>query len=1117
MFYPDQEYEIPWEYKRQILQNLLLLSSNHKSQDEAASSAFQASLCYITGFGTSPIPGSALLVLQRATELKHPVAILFAENLRRALGDETRIPEREHSYTDKIIQGFKNQTPEVRGLELRQLDPVFGQTVERFQSFAAFKLWVDGIDDKDYEKMAGAYVITMPFMIRMDILSLAIAMDDVSTVRKFAKIFLQEKSTSPDDTALIQACRRGNTEIVHALLDAGADPETVTESGCSLYHWLFMLGDGARSVAKRLLDSERKLRSNLLNHPCSRPYMLHPQWPLELVGTPLAFAIMSKSTTAVDVLLDLGALPYAPINGSNDKTSKISWTPIHMSVKFHLVDVLHLLLDRMSPSSPFLSVDGTVKISTFELARCLSHSTMVERLAMQGRDVMPALTGTLAALPLTALSSASDDGLTPLMEAIDFSNLDVVKAMLQLAPKLALKPFVDPEDPRLFTYPVLFAAQIAARRDSSLTLEIVKLLLSHMPRNYLVIDSEGQTPLHLSVTGYSTSTTEWLLENGYSHNVRDNNGRTAIHQARSTASLETLLAVGADINCADCSGFTCAHLAALQGFEDLMDGLIYRGANLKCVSNIGSPLHCAILKQSWRIASSLLLAKDSAGKSRVDVNATDGNGDTAMHLAVKTPAITDFVRLLLSHGASANIRNRDGFTPLHLLIASGDVDSFEAFMLAEKAAREISTWQIKNVTSLDAASAKHLSPTFAERVVKGMFPLIDFDISTDDRRTQFHTAATFASAEIAKTLREHGANRSIRDAEGNTAVHLAFFAKDDDIAKKGGDRYRFLDNCLPGDFAAENKRGVQPWDIAYQQQNYDLMTYLLRVRGPQACRYKTFLTRHNGRKLLHDAIDANEWSLVNLLFSPKNLSHRSPIERVARWSLLEDVGKVGKIILENHVQEICEQWLAASAQGKFSSDSIEAKLNALQPGNYSLEQMNRLCAVFNAAADYRALIALDTAADNIPSSVLQHIYNSRYSNRISESILSPRWIIDLNPFHIEQISADLEELKTEGLKRWETILPAQFPSILATHPQILDLFRDCKLDHLLSLATLTNILTPNRPINETVHCCLSKHWGLRDEVRGAVSNKDSAVLKKMFPNDPNVVIQCCSWGKELYI
>jgi len=50
-----------------------------------------------------------------------------------------------------------------------------------------------------------------------------------------------------------------------------------------------------------------------------------------------------------------------------------------------------------------------------------------------------------------------------------------------------------------------------------------------------------------------------------------------------------------------------------------------------------------------------------------------------------------------------------------------------------------------------------------------------------------------------------------------------------------------------------------------------------------------------------------------------------------------------------------------------------------------------------------------------------------------------------------------------------------------------------------------------------VHCCLSKHWGLRDEVRGAVSNKDSAVLKKMFPNDPNVVIQCCSWGKELYI
>jgi ankyrin repeat protein len=1040
------------------------------------------------------------------------MAILFAKNLERALGDEA--PESENSYTDNIIQGFKNQSAEVRGLELRKIDPVLSQTIERFKSFAAFKFWLKGVDEKDYEKMAGSYVITMPFMVRMDILSLAIAMDDVSTVRKFAKILLQEKSTSSDDTALIQACRRGNTDIVHALLDAGADPETVTESGCSLYHWLFMLGDGARSIAERLLNSERKLRSNLLNHPCSRPYILHPQWPLELVGTPLAFAILSKSTTAVEVLLDLGALPYVPINSVKDQTSKIPWTPIHLAVKFHLVDILHLLLDRMSLSSPFLSEDGTVEISTFELARSISHSTMVERLAMHSKDIIPALTGTLAELPSTTLSIASNDGLTPFMEAIDFSNLSVVKAMLQFAPELALKRFVDPEDPRLFTYPVIFAAQIAARRESSLALDIVKLLLSHMPRNYLVKDSDGRTPLHLSVTGYSTSTTKWLLENHYSPNLPDNNGRTAVHQARSTASLDVLLGAGADINRADRSGFTCSHLAALQGFEDLVDGFIYRNANLKCIGNIGSPLHCAVLKQSWRVASSLLKAKDAHGKPRVDINATDANGDTAMHLAVKNSGSTDIVRLLFFHGASANIRNKDGLTPLHLLISSGDFESFKAFILAEKVVRDSNNSEIINGALPDAASKRHLSPTFARKVRSGAFSVIDFEMSTDDGRTPFHTAATFASVEIANILRENGAGVNIRDMEGNTVVHLAVLATDQDIAEKGGDRYRFLDNCLSVNLAAENKQGIWPWDLAFQQKNFDLMTYLLREGGAKACKYETFLTRHNGRKILHDAIDANEWKLVNLLLSPVNRGHLFPTEREARSELLNAIGKGGKISTEDQVKKIFEHWLGLFTQETFSRWPIQVRIEALKPGEYSFKQMNSLCMVVNAAANYRALGTLYTMTR--PFDAVRHIYNSRYANRIFWFQVSDG-LDDLNPFRVEQFTTDLEELKTEAFKRWETVLlTAQFPEILETHSQILSLFRECDLSYLLRLAALTSVLSPDRPIDETEHCyTLPAKSEIIPKILEAISNKDGTTLKESFPIDPNVVIQCCSWANEL--
>ena len=69
------------------------------------------------------------------------------------------------------------------------------------------------------------------------------------------------------------------------------------------------------------------------------------------------------------------------------------------------------------------------------------------------------------------------------------------------------------------------------------------------------------------------------------------------------------------------------------------------------------------------------------------------------------------------------------------------------------------------------------------------------------------------------------------------------------------------------DLTAENKHGIRPWDVACQQKNLDLMTYLLRVGGAKACKYETFLTRSDGRKILHSAIDANKWELVELLFS----------------------------------------------------------------------------------------------------------------------------------------------------------------------------------------------------------------------------------------------------------
>jgi len=291
------------------------------------------------------------------------------------------------------------------------------------------------------------------------------------------------------------------------------------------------------------------------------------------------------------------------------------------------------------------------------------------------------------------------------------------------------------------------------------------------------------------------------------------------------------------------------------------------------------------------------------------------------------------------------------------------------------------------------------------------------------------------------------------------------------------------------------------------------MTYLLREGGAKACRYETLLTRHDGRKILHDAIDANEWILVNLLLSPVNRSHLNRIEREAPSELLKAIGKGGTISTEDQVKEIFEHWLDLFTQETFSEAPIQIRIKDLEPGKYSLKQINSLCTVVNAAADYRALGALNTRPWAF--NAVHHINNSRFSNRICKGMVSGEL---LSPFRLAQFTTDLEELKTEAFKRWETVLlAAQFPGSLETHNQILSLFRECDLSGLLRLAVLTSFLSPDRPIDETEHCRLnfSASSDIIPEILEAISNKDGTILKERFPIDPNVVIQCCSWAHEL--
>lgn len=165
-------------------------------------------------------------------------------------------------------------------------------------------------------------------------------------------------------------------------------------------------------------------------------------------------------------------------------------------------------------------------------------------------------------------------------------------------------------------------------------------------------DERGLTPLH-TVASHADAV-EMLLEAGANPHARTHTGRTPLHAADAPASVRLLLEAGADVNAADSDGMTPLHRCTSH---ECMEVLLEAGANPNARNNLGmTPLHLA---RRWSDIE--LLVKHGA-----DVNAVANNGRTPLHYAVSF----DIADRLLMHGASPAIRDKDGKLPFERMIDS---------------------------------------------------------------------------------------------------------------------------------------------------------------------------------------------------------------------------------------------------------------------------------------------------------------------------------------------------------------------------------------------------------------------------------------------------------------
>jgi ankyrin repeat protein len=189
--------------------------------------------------------------------------------------------------------------------------------------------------------------------------------------------------------------------------------------------------------------------------------------------------------------------------------------------------------------------------------------------------------------------------------------------------------------------------------------EVVRALVAH-GAEINAVDSDGQTPLLLSLFGQHTDSALFLLESGANPNLGTKDFMYPILPALEWPEVtEKLIAAGADVNVRDRDQLTPLFFAIKRKRVNLVSLLAEAGADPSAMGPRGTTLvhHAAELPGALEI-----LVKHGA-----DPNVRDANGNTALLVAAATGA-SDSASALLKAGADIHAANAAGDTPLHVAI-----------------------------------------------------------------------------------------------------------------------------------------------------------------------------------------------------------------------------------------------------------------------------------------------------------------------------------------------------------------------------------------------------------------------------------------------------------------
>jgi ankyrin repeat protein len=588
----------------------------------------------------------------------------------------------------------------------------------------------------------------------------------------------------------ISAIRSNDTNTVFGMLEADTNLAQARYVGRSPLN--LAAAQGSIEIVDRLLKSGADINAQADTWETMNVHL-----------TALEASIWYGHTNVCKLLLEAGADPN--IQSSTDGSA------LHYAFQYGQTEMAGWLLDH--GASPFLvRINPYQKQTPLEIAITQSDGKLVPRMLSEGPKFFEVSNSAAKPSPgrppekpqesLAQFLATNDASL--LSTAAQRGELEAVQALLKAGVSAKRSPGDD--RPLLQTFAIAEAAAAGADHfDSARWLQIRQLLISngalYDPFSATAMgdleqarrlaeadknlsqarDGEGQTPLHWAVQYNQLPMTTFWLEAGTSPAATNFAGQTALHIAAANNLVEhfkLLLAAHAPTDARDTNGWTAFDAAThAQRTEIIRLFLSAKNTPPQTDRAIALPIHQAAASGNLDAlvplveATNTLEARDELGRTPLQVAVQNG------HLAAAA--------LLVDSGASVNARDPDGNTLLHWIILHNYpgviYDNPSPTWLARMGQDQRKQTYLKFFTNGQTQFAGGSTLLYAGFLLGCG---IDATATNHSRQTAMQlaldpqTSPLYGREPLLKMLAGAGGDMNGRDADGNTALHLASQTRD---------------------------------------------------------------------------------------------------------------------------------------------------------------------------------------------------------------------------------------------------------------------------------------------------------------------------------------------------